>query len=147
MDLDYADIVATPENYGFEWEFNPVSHQPAGTRIELSDDAPNVKVVDIEEFDKHFPGLCLACINGGQSMRVKNQSVTRRELQKDWKATTPYLQLEVVKSLAGARKGGGGGGTWYIVIDPDNGDEVSRHRDKDEYRAAMKAFMIDYAQR
>lgn len=100
---DLLDASHTDELAGFIWEQGEVQYQPTakGAKISLGD-APHVKVTNVERFEKMFPGVILAALNG-TSVKVACQAVTRRMKLKDRQVSENSMQVAVLNSLRGIK--------------------------------------------
>lgn len=106
--MDMTKLTTDGSDAGFTWDKGEVSYEPTkGQKVLLAKDAPHVKVIDVEAFEKAFPGVILAALNG-TSIKVACQAVTRRALLRAKQPgvkppTDDEMRLAVLNSLRGIK--------------------------------------------
>jgi hypothetical protein len=118
------NLVVSPAECGFTWELGEVAFQPEnqGAKVSLGD-APFTKVVDVALFEKQFPGVILAALNG-TSIKVFCQGVTRRMKLRDRAVSEAEMQKAVLDALRGVRSRGGSTVRFKYVVGGKSFDTI-----------------------
>lgn len=111
---EWEAIANASELHGFIWSIEPVSRADGNTKVELGK-GPILIVTDPTSFEVQFPGVILGSLDSS-SIRVKAQSVVRRMLLKDRRASVEDMEVAVVQAVAGIRSTVRGGGKPTISI-------------------------------
>lgn len=101
MSYDIANIVANPQQYGFEWVEDEVSTGTGPDKVSLGT-APVLVIVDPVAFEQHFPGRIVGMLDGS-SARVISQRVTRNAKEKDRSLKSADLKPRVLNAILGVR--------------------------------------------
>lgn len=108
MDRTLANLLASPEAFGFTFVTDKVSVGGQGDKAEATYTVPLVKVIDVPLFETHFPGIIVKALDG-QSIRVGSQRITRDacEANPGLERKPDELKTRLANWLLGIRTGGG----------------------------------------